>query len=164
MANKKCTKSNIPSKEEEILIANMKKHIQLISAQLQRLKEEYDTSLKKFSLQDYLPFSNDKKWSTSYNVEPSHLKKIHKHPRNLEIFLKKKLGNLNQSVISPLWEDLMNQLWKNFFKRNSLYYLRSLWLESSFWVIIVPIIDIIYMKLHIVWSWKIKSKISLIMA
>ena len=97
-------------------------------------------------------------------LSPSHLKTICKHPRNIETSLKKKLGNLNQSVISPLWEDLMNQLWKNFFKRNSLFFLKSLWLESSLWVIIVPIIDIIYMKLHIAWSWKIKSKISLIMA
>lgn len=34
MDNKKCTKSNIPSEEEEILIENMKKQIQSMSAQL----------------------------------------------------------------------------------------------------------------------------------
>ena len=50
MANNKCTKSNIPSEEEEILIANMKKQIQSMSAQLQRIKEEDDTSLNKLSL------------------------------------------------------------------------------------------------------------------
>ena len=50
----------MPSKEEEILISNMKKQIQLMSTQLQRLKEEDETSLNKFSLRDYFP---------SYNVE-----------------------------------------------------------------------------------------------
>ena len=60
MANTKCFKSNIPSEEEEILIANMKKQIQSMSTQLQRMKEEDDTSSNKFSLPDYLP---------SYNIE-----------------------------------------------------------------------------------------------
>ena len=46
MANNKYLKSNIPSEEEEILIANMKKQIQSMRTQLQRLKEEDDTSSK----------------------------------------------------------------------------------------------------------------------
>ena len=50
----------MPSEEEEILIANMKQQIQSMSTQLERLKEENDTSLNKFFLRDYLP---------SYNVE-----------------------------------------------------------------------------------------------
>ena len=50
MANKKCFKSNIPSEEEEILIANIKQKIQSMSTELQRMKEEDDTSSKKFSL------------------------------------------------------------------------------------------------------------------
>ena len=58
MANNFFLKSNMPSEEEEIL--TMKKEIQLMSTQLQRLKEEDDTSSKKFSLLEYL---------TSYNVE-----------------------------------------------------------------------------------------------
>ena len=52
--------NNMPSKEEEILISNMKKQIQLMSTQLQRMKEEDETSSNKFSLRDYFP---------SYNVE-----------------------------------------------------------------------------------------------
>ena len=60
MANNKCFRSNIPSEEEEILIANMKQQIQSMSVQLQRMKEEDKISSKKFLLQDYLP---------SYNVE-----------------------------------------------------------------------------------------------
>ena len=77
MANNKFFKSNMPSEEEEILIANMKKKIQSMSTQLQRMKEEDDTSSKKFSLRDYLP---------SYNVEskPSHNNpKIPKKSRNI---------------------------------------------------------------------------------
>ena len=60
MANNKFFKSNMPSEEEEILIANMKKQIQSMSTQLQRMKEDDDTSSNRFSLWDYLP---------SYNVE-----------------------------------------------------------------------------------------------
>ena len=74
MANKKFFKSNIPSEEEEILIANMKKQIQSMSTQLQRMKEEDYTSSKKFSLWDYLAY---------YNVESNPSQKISKHPRNL---------------------------------------------------------------------------------
>ena len=58
MANNKCFKYNKPSDEEEILIANMKQQIQSMSTQLERLKEEDDTSSKKFSLRDYLPSYN----------------------------------------------------------------------------------------------------------
>lgn len=72
MANKKCTKSNISSEEEEILIANMKKKIQSMSTQLQRTKEEDDTSLNKFSLQDYLP---------SYNVDSKQSRKNPQTPK-----------------------------------------------------------------------------------
>ena len=58
MANNKFFKSNMPSEEEEIL--NIKKEMQLMSTQLQRLKEEEETSSNKFSMRDYFP---------SYNVE-----------------------------------------------------------------------------------------------
>ena len=50
----------MPSEKEEIIIANMKKQMQLMSTQLQRLKEEEERSSNKFSLRDYFP---------SYNVE-----------------------------------------------------------------------------------------------
>ena len=52
--------NNMPSKEEEIIIANMKKQMQLMSTQLQRMKEEEERSSDKFSFRDYFP---------SYNVE-----------------------------------------------------------------------------------------------
>ena len=60
MAGNKYTQSNIPSEEEGILLTNMKKQIKSTSTQIQRIKEEDDTSSNKFSLWDYLP---------SYNVE-----------------------------------------------------------------------------------------------
>ena len=60
MANKKCFKSNTPSEEEKIILADVKKQIQLMSTQLQKLKEEEERSSKKFSFRDYFP---------SYDVE-----------------------------------------------------------------------------------------------
>ena len=45
MANNKCFNYNKPSEEEEIL--NMKKEIQLMSTQLQRMKEEEERSSDK---------------------------------------------------------------------------------------------------------------------
>ena len=72
MANKKCFKSNMPSEEEEIIIANMKKEIQSMSTQLQRLKEEEETSSNKFSMRDYFP---------SYNVES---KPSQNNPKNTQ--------------------------------------------------------------------------------
>ena len=58
MANNKFFNSNMPNEEEEILIANMKKQIQSMSTQLQRMKEEDETSSNKFSVRDYLPSYN----------------------------------------------------------------------------------------------------------
>ena len=69
MASNKYTQSNIPSEGEGILITNMKKQIKMISAQLQRLKEEENTSLSIFSLQSYSSSSKDNKTPTSYDVE-----------------------------------------------------------------------------------------------
>ena len=120
MPNNKCFKTDETSEEEKLMLADMKKQMQVVQTQLQQLKEEEERASNKFSFRDYfLPMM----------LSPSQLKPICKHPRNLKIFLKKNLWNQNQSVIPPLREDLMNQLWKNFLKGNSLCYLRSLWRE-----------------------------------
>ena len=91
-----------------------------MSIQLQRMKEEDDTSSNKSSLQDYLP---------SYNVESKPSQKNQQTPKkSRNIFEEKPWEPKPKHDFTP-WEDLMNKLWKNFFKRNSLCYLRSLWLE-----------------------------------
>ena len=66
MANKKCFKSNTPSEEEKIIIADLKKQMQLITTQLQKLKEEEERSSNKFSFRDYFP-SYDVESKTSQN-------------------------------------------------------------------------------------------------
>ena len=61
--------SLMSSAEEEILLTNMKKQIETISAQLQRLKEEKNTSLNKFSLREIFPSSYDNQKSNSCDLE-----------------------------------------------------------------------------------------------
>ena len=94
MANKKFFKSNMPSEEEEILIANMKKQIQSMSTQIQRMKEEDDTSSNKFSLRDYLP---------SYNVEskPSH-NNLQTPKKSRDIFEEKTWEPKSKHYFTPL--------------------------------------------------------------
>ena len=50
----------MPSEEEKIIIADLKKQMQLITTQLQTLKEEKERSSNKFSFRDFFP---------SYDVE-----------------------------------------------------------------------------------------------
>lgn len=57
------------SEEEGILLTNMKKQIQMISAQLQRLKEEENTSSNKFSLREIFPSSYDNQKSNSCDLK-----------------------------------------------------------------------------------------------
>ena len=96
----------MPSEEEKIILADVKKQIQLMCTQLQQLKEEEERSSNKFSFRDYFP---------SYDVESK--------PSQNNLQTPKKSRNIFEE--KP-WEHLMNQFWKNFFKRNSLCYLRSL--------------------------------------
>jgi hypothetical protein len=84
----------------------MKKKIKTISAQLQRIKEEENTSSSTFSLQGYSSSSNDNEPSILMMLKPNPQKIV--YPRNLKVSLKINLGNLNQSVISLLWENLTN--------------------------------------------------------
>ena len=56
MANKKCFKSDVPSEEDKIIRADIKKQMQLMHTQLQTLKEEKERSSNKFSF-EYRRFS-----------------------------------------------------------------------------------------------------------
>ncbi|MFA1657810.1 hypothetical protein ACDX31_27165, partial [Klebsiella quasipneumoniae] len=66
MPNKKCFKSDETSEQDKLILADMKKQMQVVQAQLQQLKEEEERSSNKFSFRDYFP-SYDVASKTSQN-------------------------------------------------------------------------------------------------
>ena len=82
--------SLMSSAEEEILLTNMKKQIETISAQLQRLKEEEKTSLNKFSLREIFPSSYDNQKSNSYDLKAKISKNTSQTPKKSKNVFKEK--------------------------------------------------------------------------
>ena len=130
MANKKFFKSKMPSEEEEILIANMNKQIQSMRTQLQRMKEEDDTSSKKFSLRDYLP---------SYNVEskPSQ-KNLQTLKKSRNIFEEKPWEPKPKRDFTPLGSEggdlgyrLLPAMWHYFLSSKNLGLMYLVYIEDT---------------------------------
>ena len=102
MASNKYTQSNIPSEEEGIIHTNMKKQIETIRAQIQRLKEEENTSSSTSCLQSYSSSSNKNEPSTSYDVETKSLENSTTTPKKSGIFENKPWDPKPKRDFTPL--------------------------------------------------------------